>query len=174
MRCALALLAIAVMPLAAIANGRELPKEVPAGQALLTLYSAGNSMKLPFGGGPGKQPWYGRLWVDGHKVTLIRKGQFLTLKLSEGDHSFAGESAWGHQSNTETDIFVHGGQRYFVRLTSKSNGMPYAPVHHFAEQVTCQEAYGEAARSEPVKLKSIEKSSLDHVARESYFPECGR
>lgn len=174
MRYALALLAMAVMPLAAIAKGPELPTEPPAGQALLTLYSAGNSMKLPFGGGPGRQPWYGRLWVDGHKVTLIRKGQFLTLRLSEGGHSFAGESAWGHESDTKTDISVHSGQRYFVRLTSKSNGMPYAPVHHFAEPVTCQEAYGEAARSEPVKLKRIEKSSLDHIAREPYFPECGQ
>lgn len=143
-------------------------------QALLTVYSAGKSNKLPFGGGPGIQPWYGRLWVDGHKIAFIRRGQFLTLTLSEGDHYLAGETASAHESDTRTNVSIASAKRYFVRLTSKSNGAPFAPVHYFAELVTCQEAYREGAALEPVKLRRIEKPSLDYVARESYFPECAK
>jgi hypothetical protein len=114
------------------------------------------------------------LWVDDHKVTLILKGQLLTLKLQEGDHSFAGQNGWARESGEKTDISVHGGQHYFVRLTSNSTGVPYVPVHYFAEQVTCREAYDEAAGSEPVKLKHVQRSELDKIAREPYFPECGK
>jgi len=168
------LLMVIAIPLVVIAWQSELPAEPPPAQVLLTVYSAGSSMKLPFGGGPGRQPWYSHLWVDGHKVAFIRSGQFLTLKLPEGNHSLGGETGWGHESDAKTDIYVHGGQSYFVRLTSKSNGAPFAPVHHFAEQVGCQEAYDEAARSEPVKLKHVERSELDKISREGFFPECGK
>jgi hypothetical protein len=174
MRCALALLAVAIMPFPLTAQQTESPAESPERQVLLTVYSVGSAMKLPFGGGPGIQPWYSHLWVDGRKITFIRRGQFLTLRLPEGDHSLAGETNWGHESDAKTVISIHGEQRCFARLTSKSNGLPYAPVHHFAEQVTCREAYDEASRNEPVKLKHIEKSEVDKVARETYFPECGK
>ena len=139
MRCTLVLFAVAIVPFLLLAQQIEFSAGSPERRVFLTVYSVGNSVKLPFGGGPGIQPWYSRLWVDGRKITFIRRGQFLTLRLPEGDHSLAGETAWGHQGDAKTVISIHGEQRSFVRLTSKSNGLPYAPVHHFAEQVTCRE-----------------------------------
>lgn len=161
------LLLVIALPLAAIAQ-----QEPPL--TLVTFYSAGKSSKLPFGGGPGVQPWWGHLWVDDHKITFKRfgGGHFLTMKLSEGDHSLAGETNSGHEGSDKTVISIHKGIHYFIRLTSKSSGAPFAPIHSFAEQVTCQEAYREAVALEPVKLKRIQKSWLDYVVRESYFPEC--
>ena len=146
----------------------------PAEQVLLTVYSVGKANKLPFGGGPGIQPWASHLWVDGHKITFIRRGHFLTLKLSPGDHYLGGETGWGHESDSKTKISVPTGQHDFVRLTAKSNGLPYAPIHHFVEELPCHVARGEAAGSEPVKLKHIEKSELERIAPEPFFPECGK
>ena len=142
---------------------------------LVTFYSVGKSSKLPFGGGPGTQPWWGFIWVDDHKITHQRFAgpHFLTIKLSEGDHSIAGETGGGHEAVADkTTISVHGGIRNFVRLASKSNGAPFAPQHHIVEQVPCQQAHSEAASLDPFKLKRVEKSWLDSVVPESYFPGC--
>ncbi len=152
------------------AQGRQVP---PTEVVLITLYSAGKYSKLPFGGGPGVQPWGSHLWVDNHKITVIRKGYFLTLRLPEGEHALAGENGLGHESRGKIIISLQRRSRYFIRLTSKSSGAPYAPMHYFAEPVTCQEAYDDGAVAmEPIRMKHVEKSSLDYVVRESYFPEC--
>jgi hypothetical protein len=102
--------------------------------------------------------------------------------MPEGDHTIAGERATNGvrfgaapESGIQTAISLKRGTRYFMRLTVDSKQIAgFGPLHYIAEQVTCQEAYREAAAMEPVKLKRIEKSSLDYVARESYFPECGQ
>lgn len=164
------MLVIAV-PLAATSRQAELPAQSPV---LLTLYS-------PHGPGmweiPGRKSWGGRLWLDHRKIGFIGVGQFLTLRLSEGDHSLAGErfSFRVSESSIQTSISLHSGERYFMRLIIESKAVAgFGPTRWIGEPVTCQEAYREAAALEPVKLKLIEKSSLDSVARESYFPECGK
>jgi hypothetical protein len=155
------LLLVIATPCAAIAQH---------GQVLLSLYSPqGKTMRIV----PGRQPWRSPLWVDHHKIGTILPGQFLTLRLSVGDHSLAGFNAWGHESTIDTVISLQVGKRYFMRLIGDSKAVAgFGSAHYIAEQVTCQEAYPEAAALEAVKLKRIEKSSLDYVARESYFPEC--
>ncbi len=171
-RCTLLL--IIAMPLAAIAQQSELPAELPLGQVLLSLYSPHGPAMLEL---PGRKSWGGRLWVDHQKIGLIAPGQFLTLKLSEGDHSLAGErfSFFAHESSIHTIVSLHRGERYFMRLIIESKAVAgLGPTRWIAEQVTCQEAYHEAATLEPVKLKRIEKSSLDYIARESFFPACGK
>jgi len=158
------------MPLAVIAQRPESPP-VPV---FLTLYSPHGPSMLEL---PGRKSWGGRLWVDHQKIGLITPGQFLILKLPEGDHSLAGErfSFVAHESSIQTVISLHSGERYFMRLVIESKAVGgFGPTRWLAEQVTCQEASREAAAAEPVKLKRIEKSSLDYVARESYFPECGK
>ena len=122
---------------------------------------------------PGRKSWAGHLWVDHRKVGFILPGEFLTVKLPEGEHSLAGERFGGHESSAQTTLSLHEGERYFGRLIVESKAVAgIGPTHWMAETVTCQEAYREAAASEPVKLKHIEKSFLDSVAREPYFPEC--
>jgi hypothetical protein len=62
-----------------------------------------------------------------------------------------------------------------VRLTIDSKQIAgFGPLHYIAESITSQEAYAEAAALEPVKLKLIERSSLEQVVRNPYFPECGK
>jgi len=173
MRFALALLAMAVVALAAIAEESS-PTELPPGQVLLTLYLPHGPSMLEL---PGRKSWGGCLWVDHQKIGLIVPGRFLTLKLAEGNHLLAGErySFTPKESNTYTDISLHRGEHYFMRLVIESKAIAgIGPTRWIAEQVTCQEAYREAATLEPVKLKRIERSSLDYIARESYFPECGK
>jgi hypothetical protein len=162
---------VIAIPLGAIAQ-QELHTEPPLGQVLLSLYSPhGKTMRIV----PGRQPWRSPLWVDHQKIGTILPGQFLTLRLSAGDHSLAGFSAWGHESTIDTVISLHVGKRYFMRLIGDSKAVAgFGSAHYIAEEVSCQEAYPEAAALEPVKLKHIEKSSLEYVARESYFPECGK
>jgi len=113
--------------------------------------------------------------MDHKKIGLITPGQFLTLKLHEGDHSLAGErfSFVAHESSIQTVISLHKGERHFIRLIIESKAVAgFGPTRWVGEQVTCLVAYREAAAAEPVKLKRIEKSSLDYVVREPFFPEC--
>lgn len=78
------------------------------------------------------------------------------------------------ESGFNTAIALRGGERYFMRLIIKSKAVAgIGPTRWIAEPVKCQEAYGEAADMEPVKLKRIEKLSWSSVLRESFFPECG-
>src|SRR5579863_7351203 len=129
---------------------------------------------------PGQDSWFGHLWIDHRKIGLIVPGKFVTLKIPEGSHVIAGERAvngvrfgMAQESDIQTAISLHEGPRYFMRLTVQSRQIAgFGPLHYLAEQVTCQEAYSEAVALEPVKLKHIEKSSLEYVVRESYFPEC--
>jgi hypothetical protein len=182
MRCTLALLTIAVTALAAIAQQSELPTDLPLAPVLLSLYSPswhGTALQSEF---PARGPWFGHLWVDHRELGLIVPGKFVTLKMPEGDHLIAGERAINgirfgaaRESGIQTAISLHPGTRYFMRLTVDSKQIAgFGPLHYIAEPVTCREAYDEAARNEPVKLKHIEKSEVDKIARETYFPECGR
>ena len=157
-------------------GGRAVPQELRSNSqsepALLTLYSPHGPSMLEL---PGKKSWGGRLWVDHHKIGIILPGQFLILKLSEGEHSIAGEqsSFLVRESNLLTPVSLHPGQRYFMRLIIHSKAVAgIGPTRWLAEPVTCQAAYDEAATLEPVRLKRIEKPFLDEVARDSYFPEC--
>jgi hypothetical protein len=174
MRCLVALLTMAVMAIAAVAKGPGSPTDLPPVQVLLTLYSPHGSSMLEL---PGRKSWGGHLWIDHHKIGGIMPGQFLILKLPEGEHSLAGEqsSFLVRESNLQTPISLHAGERYFMRLIIESKAVAgLGPTRWIAEPVTCQEAYREAATLGPVKLKRIERSSLEQVARESYFPECGK
>lgn len=130
---------------------------------LVTVFSAGPKVHFTTG--------YGHLWIDGNKIGFIERDHFLTLELSEGDHSFIGENNLGHEGSVATIISIHG-DHSFVRLSPQSNGAPFAPVHRIAEKVTCEQAYGEAATMKPVSLKRVEKASLDNVVRSSFFPQC--
>ena len=160
------LIMIVAMPLAAIAQQPESPTEL----VLLSLYSPRGPVMREL---PGRKSWDGVLWVDHSKIGFIISGQFLTLRLTEGDHSLAGQTSFGHESSINTVISLHTGRRYFMRLIVDSKQIAgFGPTHFIAEPVTCEEAYREAAAMQPVKLKRIERSSLDYVARESYFPEC--
>jgi hypothetical protein len=153
----------------------------PPELVLLSLYSAsshgGFRTKLP-----GRDSWFGDLWVDHRKIGLIVPGKFVTLRMPEGDHIIAGERAVNgvrfgaaRESGIQTAISLHRGRRYFMRLTTDSRQIAgFGPLHYAAEPVTCQEAYSEAVALEPVQLKHIEKSSLEQVVRESYFPECDK
>jgi hypothetical protein len=177
MRCALALLMIAVMALAAIAKESESPTELPLAPVLLILYSPSWHRTVLQSEFPGRGSWFGHLWVDHRKIGLIVPGKFVTLKMPEGDHIIAGERAINgirfgaaRESGIQTAISLHRGTRYFMRLTVDSKQIAgFGPLHYIAEPVTCQEAYREAATLEPVKLKRIQRSSLDSIARESYF-----
>jgi hypothetical protein len=162
------LLIVIAAPLAATAQQPEsTPIPVP-----LTLYSPRGPVMREL---PGRKSWDGVLWVDHRKIGFIISGQFLTLRLSEGDHALAGQTSFGHESSINTVISLHRGSRYFVRLVVDSKQIAgFGPTHFFAEPATCEEAYHEAAAMQPVKLKRIEKDSLEYVARESYFPECGQ
>ena len=174
MRRFLAMLATAVVAFTTIAKESESPTELLLGQELLTLYSPHGPSMLEM---PGRKSWSGRLWVDHNRIGLIGPGQFLTLRLPEGDHSLAGErfSFLAHESSIHTVVSLHGGKRYFMRLIIESKAIAgLGPTRWIAEQVTCQEAYREAAALEPVKLKRIERSEIDKIARETYFPECGK
>ena len=173
-KCALALLAVAVMALGAVAKESEFLTELPLAQVPLTVYS-------PHGPGmlvvPGRKSWGGHLWLDHQEIGRILPGQFLTLKLHEGNHSLAGEAFCFciRESSMNTVISIQRGERYFMRLIVESKAVAgLGPTRWIAERVTCPEAYREAAALEPVKLKRIEKTSLDFIARESYFPECGK
>jgi hypothetical protein len=178
------LLAIAMLLWIALTgrtSSQDLPAEQPPEPVLLSLYSPawrGTVLQSEF---PGRGPWFGHLWVDHRKIGLIVPGKFVTLKMPEGDHAIAGERATNGvrlgaapESGIQTAVSLRRGMRYFMRLTVDSKQIAgFGPLHYVAELVTCQEAYQEAAASEPVKLKRIEKSSLEQVVREPYFPECG-
>lgn len=182
MRCALAVLTIAAMAFAAIAQQSESPTELPLAPVLLSLYSPSWHGTVLQSELPGRGPWYGHLWVDHREIGLIFPGKFVTLKMPEGDHIIAGERAINgirfgaaRESGIQTAISLHRGTRYFMRLTVDSKQIAgFGPLHYIAEPVTCQQAYREAVALEPVKLKRIEKPSLDYIAREPYFPECGK
>jgi len=174
MRCALALLVTAVIAIVAVAKEPESPTELQSGQVLVTLYSPHGPSMLEL---PGRKSWGGRLWVDDQKIGLIVPGRFLTLGLPEGNHFLAGErySFFAKESSIHTDISLHRGERYFMRLVIDSKAVAgFGPTRWIAEPVTCEEAYHEAATLEPVKLKRIERSEVDRVARETYFPERGK
>jgi len=166
---------MAVMAIAAVAKEPgSSPTDLPPAHVLLTLYSPHGFGMLEW---PGRKSWGGHLWIDHRKIGGIMPGQFLTLKLPEGDHSLGGEqsSILLRESNLQTQISLHAGGRYFMRLIIESKAVAgLGPTRWIAEPVTCQEAYREAATLGPVKLKRIERSSLERVARESYFPECGK
>ena len=139
-------------------------------QVLLTVYSPHGPRMLMV---PGRKSWTGHLWLDHVKVGFITPGQFLTLRLSGGDHSLAGEAFLAHESSNNTVISLRHDERYFARLVIENKAVAgIGRTRWFAEQVSCEEAYSEAAALEPVKLKRIEKPLLNHIARESYFPEC--
>ena len=164
----------ALLIMAAVASvvAAQEPTPKPPAQALLTLYSPHGPKMLVV---PGRKSWGGHLWVDHNEVGLVTPGQFLTLRLPEGDHVLAGEafSFFAKESAFNTPVSLHGEERYFMRLAIESKAVAgIGPTRWIAEPVTCQEAFQEAAALEPVKLKRIEKSFLDHLARESYFPEC--
>jgi hypothetical protein len=174
MKWALALFAVAVLALAAIAKESESPTKSTPRLVLLTLYSPHGPSMFEL---PGRKSWGGRLWVDHEKIGLIEPGRFLTLKLPEGSHFLAGErfSFFAKENSIHTDISLHRGERYFMRLVIESKAVAgLGPTRWIAERVTCQEAYREAAALEPVKLKRVEGQSLEYIARESYFPECGQ
>jgi hypothetical protein len=173
---------MAVMALAVIAQQSESHTELPLAPVLLSLYSPswhGTVLQSEF---PGRGPWFGHLWVDHREIALVVPGKFVTLKMAEGDHIIAGERATNgirfgaaRESGIQTAISLHRGTRYFMRLTVDSKQIAgFGPLHYIAEPVTCQEAYLEAAALEPVKLKRIERSEVDKIARETYFPECGK
>jgi hypothetical protein len=130
---------------------------------------------------PGRDSWWGPLWIDHREIGQIVPGEFLILKIPEGDHSFAGERAVNgvrfgaaRESSIQTVISFHPGGLYYVRLTVDSKQVAgFGPLHYLAESITCQEAYAEADALEPVKLNHIERSSLEQVVRNPYFPECG-
>ena len=118
------------------------------------------------------------MWVDHLEIGLITPGQFVTLKLAEGDHVVAGE-ADGHflatESSSNTKVTLHDGEHYFMKLVVESKAVAgIGKTHWIAQRVSCEEANQEAAASGPVKLKRIEKTSLEYVDRESYFPDCGK
>ncbi|HKN16831.1 MAG TPA: hypothetical protein VJX47_07815 [Candidatus Sulfotelmatobacter sp.] len=163
-------LLVFVVALSTNAQRSDLTADPTRELVLLTLYSPRGPAMLELSG---KKSWAGHLWLDHNKVGFIIPGQFLTLKLSEGEHAVAGEAFLARESSKNTVISLQRGGRYFVRLVVESKAVAgIGPTRWMAEQVTCKEAYGEAASLEPVKLKRIERPSLDHVARESYFPEC--
>lgn len=158
--------------MASTSQEADLLAQSPPVLVLLTLYSPHGPGMLEI---PGRKSWGGHLWLDHRKIGFIVPGQFLTLKLTEGHHSLAGERfAFGpKESSIQTDISLRKGERHFVRLIINSKAVAgFGSTRWIGESVTCQQAYSEAAALEPVKLKRIEKSSLDSVARESYFPEC--
>lgn len=151
-----------------------LPAKPPPEPALLTLYSLHG---FGLGEWPGRKSWGGFLWIDHRKIGKIIPGQFLTVKLPEGNHSLAGEQSSFvlRESNLQTPMSLQAGERYFMRLIIESKAVAgLGPTRWIAERVTCQDAYREAATLEPVKLKRIDKSSLEQIAREPYFPECGK
>lgn len=166
-------LAIA-MPLGPSEGSWELPTELSSGQVLLTLYSLRGPVIAGITAGmPGRKAWYGHLWLNHRKIAFISYGQFLTLKLPGDDYSLAGQTAFGHEGSVSGVISLHSQEHYFVRLAVESKAVVgFGPMHYIGEKVSCQEAYREAATMEPVKLKRVEKSSLEQVVRESYFPEC--
>jgi hypothetical protein len=142
----------------------------------VTLYSPrGPAIAGATAGLPGRKAWYGHLWLNHKKIGLIRYGQFVTLQLPVGDHELSGQSAFGHESTINTVISLRG-EHSFVRLIVESKAVAgFGPMHYVAEPVSCEEAYREAATLQPVKLKSIDSSfPLEHVVRESYFPDCGK
>jgi hypothetical protein len=75
---------------------RRFPLMFTAAQSLaqvqVSLYSprsnGGFRNKLP-----GRDSWWGPLWIDHREIGQIIPGKFLILKIPEGDHSFAGERA---------------------------------------------------------------------------------
>jgi hypothetical protein len=172
---------MAVFLWAALASLTFSQEPPPLAPVLLSLYSpssrGGFRTKLP-----GRDSWFGHLWVDHRKIGLIVPGKFVTLKIPEGEHIIAGERGVNGvrfgaapESGIQTAISLHRGTRYFMRLTVDSRQIAgFGPLYYAAEPVTCQEAYSEAVALEPVKLKHIAKPSLEQVVRESYFPECGK
>ena len=141
-----------------------------APETLLTLYSPRGHGMLEV---PGRKSWAGHLWLDHDKVGFIIPGQFLTLKLAEGEHSISGEAFGAHESHNYTSLSLRRGEHHFIRLVIDSRAIAgIGPTRWIGEEVTCQEAYSEAAAFEPVKLKRIQKSFVDTVTRESFFPQC--
>ena len=164
------LLGLVSVSLAAMGQVSESPNAL----ALLTVYSPEGPSMLEF---PGRKSWAGHLWLDHGDVGRLTPGHFLTLKLREGEHCLAGErfSFMAHESDVRTVFTLHSGQRSFMRLVIESKAVAgFGPTRWLAEPVTCQEASHEAAAAQPVLLKRLEKSALDQVAREPFFPECTR
>jgi hypothetical protein len=94
-------------------------------QVQVNLYSPGSK------GGfrtkvPGRDSWWGPLWIDHREIGQIVPGKFVTLTIPEGDHSFAGQRAVNgirfgaaRESSIQTVITLHQGAPYYVsRLTA--------------------------------------------------------
>jgi hypothetical protein len=154
--------------------------------ALVTFYSAGcrfcaKDLMVATFAGSAVVPYGGAIY-DG-SVKLIKSmhpNQFLTVRMEPGQHTFAGESMgildlkYRRAKGSDLLLILQPGQHYFVSFTTKDAGITYTfrRLTPILAEKGCQEAYREAAETEPTPPKGIGKAFLADVQPSFYFPGC--
>jgi len=113
-------------------------------------------------------------------VKMIYPNRFVTLRMTPGPHSFAGDDVGiltlrpKRSKRPDLQMNLQPGQHYFVSLQTHNAGVTlyFRRLRTILAAKDCRDAFREGAQTQPLQPKRIGKDLLPAVQPSVYFPVC--
>jgi len=141
-------------------------------QAQITFYSNGNSWTT---GIPGAKSgiFAGALFDGDQPLAYIRRGRFVTFRLSPGTHIFSASFHNHPAANSQLTLDLLANGSYFVRAVAESRGVVVVDSPKgLLSSVSCQTAHQEAEKTRPLESKHIPQDARAMWNAVSMIPPC--